>query len=133
MKLWVDDLRDAPDDSWTVARKVEPATNIICNMKLEEISLDHDIENRPDDETFCPLAFVIGLRYQTVQEMSDFITGFGPRVQAVPKITIHSINPVGAKRMQAILSSYSIKSTYIPYKLAEFNKKYGLEGEQSKP
>lgn len=116
MKLWIDDVRDAPDDSWTVIRKVEAATALICNFQLDEISLDHDIENRPADETYMPLAYVIGLKYQGMQEMSDFKTGFGTKVQTVPKVTIHSINPVGAKRMWAVLDSYGIKSGIKPYK-----------------
>ena len=115
MKLWIDDIRDAPDESWVEVRKVQPAIAMIANFAMEEISLDHDIENRPDDETFLPVAYFIALRYHGLQEMSDFQTGFGPNKKAVPTITIHSVNPVGAKEMQDIMADYGIKSTYKPY------------------
>lgn len=56
MKLFVDDMRNAPDDSWVVARKVEQAIRLLAVQNFDEVSLDHDIENRPDDETFKPVA-----------------------------------------------------------------------------
>lgn len=115
MKLWVDDLRDAPDDTWTVARKVQSAILFLEQFQPDEISLDHDIENRPSDETFLPLAYYMGLKYYGLQDMSDFKTGFGPRVQAIPIVTIHSINPVGALEMQNVLAYYKIKSKIKPY------------------
>ncbi len=119
MKLWIDDLRDAPNDSWTEVRKVQPAIRLIANQwpSITEISLDHDIENRPDDETFEPVAYMIGWVYDGMQEMSDFRTGFGPKIHVVPKITIHSINPIGAREMVNILLDHGIKSTYIPYSI----------------
>lgn len=113
MKLWVDDYRDAPDDTWTVVRKVEPAIKALRNFLFTEISLDHDIENRPDDETFKPVAYFIGQRFY--------------KLKFPPKITIHSLNPVGAKEMQDVLKDYGLESTYSPYKVEEFNKKWGLE------
>lgn len=128
MKLWIDDFRDAPDDSWTEVRKVEPAIKSIVHFNFDEISIDHDIENRPDDETFKPVAYFIGEKYKGVQEMSDFRTGFGPRIQAVPKITIHSDNPVGAKELQAIFKQYGFDNVlWNPFTSnEEFKKKYGL-------
>lgn len=114
MKLWVDDMRDAPDDTWTEARKVQTAINLLANFTFEEISLDHDIENRPDDETFKPVAHYIGMKYGSHEKMFW------------PKITVHSMNPVGGAELVKILADYGLPSEYIPYPkaLEEFNAKF---------
>ncbi len=115
MKLWVDDLRDAPDESWTVVRKVQSVINALSLFECDEISLDHDIENRPDDETFFPVAQYIGLMYEN--------THFKP------KITIHSINPVGAQNMHDLLFKRGIDSAIIPYApdMERLRREYGIE------
>lgn len=115
MKLWVDDIRDAPDESWVVARKVLQAVRLIHLFDLEEISLDHDIDNRPDDETFMPIAYFIGAFYLMSKTQ--------------PKITIHSINPVGAKDMQTLLAQYGLWSDIRPYApdIARLKREYGIE------
>lgn len=107
MKVWIDDIRDAPDDSWTEVRKVQPAIEFISRywVEIDEISFDHDIENRPDDETFRPIAHYVGVRYE----------GMRNRGKPCPKLTIHSINPTGAIHIQDILSRYGLKSERKPY------------------
>ncbi len=120
MKLWIDDLRDAPDDSWTEVRKVEPAIRLLAHHLIEEISIDHDIENRPDDETFKPIAYFIGMKFLFRAAVRDPWT---------PKITIHSMNPVGAKEIYDILKSYTMEDITIAppsEELQKFNAKYGL-------
>lgn len=116
MKLWVDDIRDAPDHTWTEVRKVEQAIRLIANFSYDVISLDHDIENRPDDETFKPIAYLIGIK-------SEYWRSMGKHE---PKVIIHSINPVGAREMEAILDDYGVDVTISPYKIEEFNKKWGI-------
>lgn len=116
MKLWVDDFRDAPDESWTVVRKVEPAIKAIRQFLPDEISLDHDIENRPDDETFKPVAYFIGELFNNDVFWADDLL-----------VRIHSDNPVGAKELQAILEDYGIFAEWEPFtKEADFKTKYGL-------
>ncbi len=120
-KLWVDDMRDAPDDSWTVVRKVQPAISFLAKFNPTEISLDHDIEFRPDDETFKPIAYYIGLKYAGA-ERDEFHT-----LSGYPKITIHSDNPVGAKEMIAILKDNGLEAEWHPYTSeSDFKTKYGL-------
>ena len=46
MKLWVDDERPAPDDSWSTAKDSHSARVVLalCHLaRLEEVSLDHDL------------------------------------------------------------------------------------------
>jgi len=117
MKLWVDDFRDAPDASWIEARKVESAINAILQFRPTTISIDHDIENRPDDETFKPVAHFIGLLYQNDMLFADDL-----------EVVIHSDNPVGAKQLQEILEGYGIIAEWHPFTSEkDFKAKFGLE------
>ena len=43
MKLWLDDERETPDDSWTHTVTAEQCIELISIGKVEEISLDHDL------------------------------------------------------------------------------------------
>lgn len=116
MKLWIDDYRDAPDDTWVVARKVQQAIRLIATNRFQDISLDHDIENRPDDETFQPVAYFIGEKYQNDWQFADDL-----------EVVVHSDNPVGAKELQNILADYGIHAEWKPYTTdKEFKTKYGL-------
>lgn len=117
MKLWVDDYRDAPDDSWVEVRKVESAIRAIFQFKPTTISLDHDIENRPDDETFKPVAYFIGEHYENDVLFADDL-----------EVVIHSDNPIGAKQLQDILHHYGISAEWHPFTSEkDFKKKYSLE------
>ena len=107
MKLYVDDIRNAPDESWAVARTVRSAIAFIHQFGLEvtEISLDHDISHQvsigtklerpfPCEETFASVAYFIGAYYKSVGKK--------------PKVTIHTSNPSGAQTMERILGQYDV-------------------------
>ena len=104
-KLWVDDERQAPDDSWIVARTVNEACRLIASQHMTEISLDHD----DGVDSFEAVAYVIGEKYFVEKGFPEFCSKMKivcPRLY--PKITIHSANPIGAKRMIDILKDYGI-------------------------
>lgn len=113
MKIFVDDIRQPPDKTWTLCRTIGEAVRLIVNFSsaITDISLDHDISYDvriegvyrpfPSPETYQPLAYVIGLVYYGEE-----------RVQ--PNITIHSANPTGSIEMQMIMESYMIKSLLVP-------------------
>lgn len=100
MKLYVDDLRREPA-GWHLARTVTEAIRVLATREVEEVSLDHDISHRvnvdsvarpfPCGETFEPVAWYLGA------------TEFGGRV------TLHTANPVGAKKMAEILDSFGVE------------------------
>ena len=46
MKLFIDDIRKAPDDSWNVVRTVTGAIRALATMEVDIISLDHDISHQ---------------------------------------------------------------------------------------
>lgn len=102
MKLWVDDIRNAPDDTWMVARTITSAINAMSMMDFTEVSLDHDISHQvtigefsrpyPCEETFQPVAHYLGLNHS-----------------CSGKIILHTSNPIGAKNMKAILIKYGYR------------------------
>ena len=120
MKLFIDDIRQPPDDSWSLANDVSQAIRYICQFgeSITHISIDHDISFEitmngvsrpfPSPDTFQCVADYIAL-YYTLHNAPE--TPF-------PKIVIHSSNPAGADRIKAILASQGIPSVYIPYKPA---------------
>lgn len=105
MKLWVDDIRNAPDESWTVARTVSSAIRALAMFDFDEVSLDHDISHQvavgpnsrpfPCDETFLPVAYYLALKYG-YEKM--------PGSPRLPLITIHSSNVVAGEEMRRVMN-----------------------------
>jgi hypothetical protein len=46
IKLYIDDIRNAPDDSWIVVRTITGAIRVLATMAVDVISLDHDISHQ---------------------------------------------------------------------------------------
>lgn len=120
MKLFIDDIRNAPDDTWTLVRTVTEAIRFIGRYwkDIEVISIDHDISYQvelnglsrpyPSPET-----------YQSVAMFIEVIYMFVP---AKPKIIIHSANPVGAEAIKNILVGFPIEiKAYGPANRLESN------------
>lgn len=104
MKLFIDDIRNAPDDKWTVARTVSEAIRALHHFEFKEISLDHDISHQvtigdlsrpyPCPEDFATVAMYIAQKYKGNPEK--------------PVITLHTANPLGALKMSEILAGFKI-------------------------
>lgn len=109
MKLFVDDIRDAPDDTWHTVRTVTEAIRVLYNNhdKIKVISLDHDISYPvevnglsrpyPSPETFHAVAYYISDSYSNWS--SDLL----------PKIILHTANPLGAEQMEATLYRFDVE------------------------
>lgn len=108
MKIWHDDVRHPPDDSWTWARTNKEAIHMLLQAEVQgvpvtEMSLDHDLGCHDIDGPGAELL------------KGDSPDGDGvDLVQAMcalrivpPKITIHSWNPDGADRMAGMLKGMS--------------------------
>ncbi len=102
-KLFVDDLRKTPNDTWMAARTVTEAIRLLHFNHFEQVSLDHDIVD--SDETFMPVAMYLAARW--VDKSGN---------QFCPTITIHTGNPVGSEKMHEVLRIAGLKSYCIPYK-----------------
>lgn len=92
-KLFLDDIRNPPDDSWEVVRTAKEAITVLSVTIYDELSLDHDLG---DD--------VNGTGYDVVKWMEEMVAS-EPFYQPPASIVIHSANPVGRKNMQAGIDS----------------------------
>lgn len=100
-KLYIDDIRNAPDESWSIARTALSAIRAIAQFSPEVISLDHDISHQvtvgtrsspfPCDETFESVAWFIVAHFKSRPHL------------LVPRVILHTSNPIGAKKMADIL------------------------------
>jgi hypothetical protein len=94
MKLWIDDIRPPPDDSWTWAQESGVAMGIVAlalsnDLPVKIISFDHDLGG---DDTAMPVA-------KMIEE------GAYRGVLRPPQWRIHSANPVGRMNLEAALTS----------------------------
>lgn len=94
MKLWIDDVRPAPD-GYVWCKSVNKASTCFLNRfaYIDEISLDHDAGDYRDDggDYIKFLDFVEYLQYEEKLDMSNIV------------FNIHSMNPVGIENMRRII------------------------------
>lgn len=94
MKLWVDDIRPAPE-GWYQARSVNVAKEmIIANWEnIEMLSIDHDSGdyNKWGGDYINILKWLEEAEYQYNKKIVTF------------PIQIHSMNPVGVQNMRNII------------------------------
>jgi hypothetical protein len=100
VKLFLDDVRDPPDRSWTHVRSVREAKALLAIGNVAFASLDHDLgmfEVEPgvyDEDRSAPTG------YELCVWMAE--TGLWPK----EKPTVHSQNPVGAAAMRQCIERY---------------------------
>ena len=91
-KLWIDDLRDPPDDSWEVVRTAHRALCLLEDNEYEEVSFDNDLG-------FDSL-------YGNKMLEGRNILGWLRNRQAnglyvPPKLKVHTANPDAAQAMES--------------------------------
>lgn len=92
-KLFLDDLRAPPDQTWVVVRTVRAAIEYVETYGLPlEMSLDHDLGGSEDAPAF--------LHYLIERDLDEALGIF--QIQ----ISVHSANPVGKKNLLGLLDSY---------------------------
>jgi len=92
IKVWLDDVRKAPS-GWIHFKTVPELIEFYRknNNKISELSLDHDLgEDIPTGYDFM------------VWLEEKFHTG---KYKIVPKIKVHSANPVGKRKMEQAIKS----------------------------
>ena len=94
MKLWVDDLRSAPD-GWQLATTASEAIALLRQGKIQQLSLDHDL-GEPES--------VVGSGYQVAIWLEE--QAYTGNWAVIPdRISIHSANPVGRQNMLAAIDA----------------------------
>lgn len=126
MKLWLDDVRPAPE-GWVWARKLSEAKEYLAEGTVTECSLDHDLGFHdieiPDDPD--ELIEVMQLRGQSAETGYDLVNWMIEHECVPAKITIHSWNGDGARYMAARLNYYGHNCTIAPFKDPRFTKTPG--------
>lgn len=98
MKLYVDDVRDAPD-GWVLARTVEEAKRLLATGEVISVSLDHDMGA-------CKECSDASINYRWCPHVEDgyaLVMWMIENNHVPPLVSIHSMNPVGRQRMIAAL------------------------------
>lgn len=91
MKLFLDDIRNPPDNTWVVCRTAEEAIKCLKTGKVTLISFDHDLGEASD---------LNGNDVAKWIERSVFDKQSGVHM---PKWQVHSMNPVGRRNIIATM------------------------------
>lgn len=87
MKVWLDDRRLAPDETWTWVKTPHAAIALLESAEVELISFDHDLGFDGETE-------LTGYEVLLWIEEAVALRGFEP-----PEMQVHSANPPGHDRL----------------------------------
>jgi hypothetical protein len=95
MKLWLDDIRQPPNETWLWAKDIETAKLMVI----------FSAEDGPDSFEACSLDHDLGLGDKAdAIYFVDWMAEYNIWPQEKP--VIHSMNPVGRARMQRTIDRY---------------------------
>jgi hypothetical protein len=95
MRVWLDDVREAPD-GWAHVRTPDEAIELLNSGEVEEISLDHDLGLATPESEPTGYDVLVWLEQAIATEAWTY---------PVPTIHVHSANPVGWRRMEQAIES----------------------------
>ena len=93
VKLWLDDIRTPPDETWTWVKTVADAKALMKKEQVSIASLDHDLGIPNEDE-------LKETGYWFVLWMAEY------NIWPSEKVMIHSGNVVGVTRMRGVVMRY---------------------------
>lgn len=98
-KLFIDDIRNPPNDDWVIARTSKKAIQLIKSFGFPtHISFDHDLGE--DDDAMKVAKWIVETDINEVEKGNN---------NWIPKnfsFTVHSANPVGKKNIESLLTQY---------------------------
>jgi hypothetical protein len=97
MKIWLDDIRPAPE-GWEWATKASEAMAMLIRAEpdsIEEMSFDHDLGPTDQDGYW--------LLNRMEWMLHKYPKTFGPKLPV--RFAIHSANPVGRRNMERAIAS----------------------------
>lgn len=124
-RLWFDDIRKPPDITWTWARTVGRAKELLVEYSFDECSLDHDMgldgldpnEDQDDPEYWDKVVEIANaLNPRSEENGYDLVNWMIENEHVPPVVTIHSWNPGGASRMAARLVNAGFDCYIAPFK-----------------
>lgn len=115
MKMWLDDVRPAPD-GWKHVETVDQAKSLLLANRVSDASLDHDL----GPCTAClgglsPLDYLVEHSYLSSEMLvckhgntgTDLVRWMAEQdVWPINKPHVHSMNPDGAARMRSIIDKH---------------------------
>lgn len=111
IKLFIDDLRCVPDNTWTLARTNTEAIRLLATGYIDEISIDHDICVVNFGQISVPLRRRLSIGEETFEPIAYYIAAMKPEDRP-KKITIHSANYSASLRMIGILYDAGVEAKY---------------------
>ena len=87
MKIWLDDLRPTPDQTWTLIKTPKEAIALLESGEVRLIRFDHDLGFDGERE-------MTGYEVLLWIEEAVALRGFKP-----PEMRVHSANPPGHERL----------------------------------
>ncbi len=114
-KLWLDDVRPPPDDSWAWAKTVREAQLLFDVLPdVEECSLDHDLgATYADDADVETILLLAG--HSPDGSGLDVARWMVENDRVPPKVRIHSWNAAGAMRMARVIADAGHAVTIRPF------------------
>jgi hypothetical protein len=121
-KLWLDDVRQPPNNSWYWAKTVAQAIKYARANKINYMSLDHDLGAIiPENWTPDQAAWIVGdSRDGSGMDFVNWMVEHNVWPSAPPEI--HSWNSTAAKRMCATIDDrgpYDEPARYKPFQLKD--------------
>jgi hypothetical protein len=109
-KLYLDDVRPAPDSSWTVVRSYDEFIKYMSENPVPDIiSFDHDLadEHYHDPETWAKVK-EHGIDYTIYREKTglDCVKWLVDNDIRLNRWQVHSMNPIGAENIRGLLSNH---------------------------
>lgn len=97
MKVFLDDVRQPYDDTWTVARDVQQFKTLITENTAEVISFDHDLGSDQGNDLPTGMDAANWLIIRAMDYPID--------VAGLSQVIIHSSNPPGAENIAGLLEN----------------------------
>lgn len=126
MKLYVDDLREAPP-GWVLVRTITEAQRILSTQEVEAVSLDHDVMHTIQRKSpTIPIGTISDDDFEEVVDIANsgiavpvacpenysaiaWFLRLMPECIRPPKIYTHTANPAGHQAICDILKSEGIE------------------------
>jgi hypothetical protein len=133
-KLWLDDIRQPPNNSWHWAKTVEEAIEYAQENEIDYMSLDHDL-GAVAPEGWRPSEAIYLAGNSSDGSGLDFVRWIVEHA-AWPsgQIVVHSWNSAGSKRMCDMIDTYGPykeRAEYRPYKVT--GKENDIDWHSSAP
>lgn len=120
MNLWIDDVREPPDDTWAVARTYDEAWTLLRRYQYDVASFDHDLGDLRCASCGGDMYHYAGCgagehgeRIPLPKTGYDLLLRVELGALNCPgEIRLHSMNPVGRRRMATVVDSMKRRGIY---------------------